>query len=328
MLIFYIVGLIFFIIGVAGLVEALLFKGKARTLKGQILGYETSHSKNGRFYQPVIHYRDGGKDYLFKSGIGTGTMKYALNEKVEVMLLGEWHSTARLKTMTRRWIALVFAAMGALFMGIAIANFKTSDHQFYAIEAALILTIAAVGIGVTLTRKYRQKLESGFDYTLHKNGTIGYQPTPEMLLDTQSVQKYSAPRAALLFGVILGAGMIIGSLYWADHVYSFIEKAEHVSGVIVSQTSHVSDGTTMYSAVIEFTPYQHGKPVRFTSSISSSHPMWEVNDRVHVYYDPDKIDDAMEDLGVFNYIIQFVIGLTGLIIVVVSGIQYRKKSRR
>ena len=124
----------------------------------------------------------------------------------------------------------------------------------------------------------------------------------------------------------IGVAVVAGALYWTSHLHGYIDKAVRTHGTIVSQKSSTSDGSTTYAPVIKFTPYK-SETIRFTSSISSSNPSWEVGDTVLVYYDPDNSSDAMMDRGWFNYFFQLILGFIGLVVFGVSSWQFWKKGQ-
>ena len=326
MILFYIVGTVFATVGLFMYLDAYFFRKKARTIDGEVIGYEISRSKNGRYYHPVIQYRDQGNIYRFKADIGSNTMGYGINENVEVLILENKHSSARLKRMARPILALAFLFMGLMPIVIAVYEVESTENQIYALEGALLLLAAGTFILLHFSKTYRDKNEKEFTYQQNRDGVIGYLTTEEMITDSQVVKRATVSKMAHAISAIIGAGVIVGALYWADHLHTYIDKAVRTHGTIVSQKSSTSDSSTTYAPIIEFTPYKSGT-IRFTSSISSSSPSWEVGDSVFVYYDPDNSSDAMMDRGWFNYFFQLMLGLVGLIVFVVSSWQFWKKSQ-
>lgn len=325
MIIFYLIGLVLLISGTFMLVEALMFRAKARRLKGQVLGFETTEGNKGNYYHPVVHYRDGTKDYLLKTNIGSGSIDYTLNEKVEVLVLGNWHSTARLDAKMYRILGAVIAIVGAVFLAVAITSFRHATYKSLGVLAVMLLTIVGIGIGFFLLKQYRLAKEKKFDYSVHKNGTIGYQPTPDMIMDQSAIISHHTPKGILYLFMGVGIAVLVGSLYWGYHTYTFIEKAVRVPGVIVAQESHYSDGKTMYSAVIEYIPMTQERPIRYTSSYSSNMPSWQVGDDIYVLYDPQNIKDVMEDEGDLNYLFPMAISLFGLVFIGVAALQLKRQ---
>jgi hypothetical protein len=79
MVLFYIVGMVFATLGFFMYLDAYFFRKKARSVDGSVIGYETSRSKNGHYYHPVVQYSDQGNTYRFKADIGSNVMSYVIS---------------------------------------------------------------------------------------------------------------------------------------------------------------------------------------------------------------------------------------------------------
>ena len=326
MVLFYIVGMVFSTLGFFMYLDAYFFRNKARTVDGKVIGYETSRSKNGHYYHPVVQYSDQGNTYRFKADIGSNVMSYVINENVKVLILKNMHSSARLKRMARPMLALAFLFMGLIPIAIAISEIERLNNQLYALEAGILMLAAGTYILLRFSNVYRERKEKEFTYHNNESGVIGYETTKEIISEADIVQKRSVSKNANAVGAFIGAVVLGGALYWADHLHTYIEKAVRTHGTIVSQKSSTSDGSTTYAPIVEFTPYK-SETIRFTSDISSSSPSWNVGDRVFVFYDPQNSSDAMMDRGWFSYFFQLILGFIGVIIFVVSSWQFWKKSQ-
>lgn len=327
MILFFIVGLIFATLGLFMYLDAYFFRKKARAVPGKVVGYETSRSKNGRYFHPVVQYRDQGSIYQFKADIGSNSMSHAIDEDVEVLILNDQHSSARLKRMTRPVLALAFLFMGLLPMGISVFELKSVTHQIYALETGALLLVAGTYALLRFSTVYRERKEREFKYLKNASGIIGYETTREIITDVDVVQKATVSKRVHAFGAVVGASLIAGALYWSVSLQMYMDKAIRTHGVIISQNSSYSDGSTTYAPIIEFMPY-NSETIRFTSNVSSSSPSWEVGDDVYVFYDPTDIHDAMMDRGWFNYFFQLMLGLIGGVLLAVSSWQFWKKSQK
>ena len=326
MVLFYIVGTVFATLGLFMYLDAYFFRKKARSVDGKVIGYETSRSKNGRYYHPVIKYRDQGSTYQFKADIGSSIMSYMIDERVKVLLLKNMHSSARLKRMARPMLALAFLFTGLIPIAIAISEIESLNNQLYALEAGVLTLAAGTYILLRFSKAYRERKEKEFTYQENEQGVIGYETTQEMIIEAAVVQKRSVSKSANAVGAFIGAVALGGALFWANYLHTYIETAIRTHGTIVSQKSSTSDGSTTYAPIIEYTPYK-SETIRFTSNMSSSSPSWEVGDDIFVFYDPNNHSDAMMDRGWFNYFFQMVLGLIGLVVFAVSGWQFWKKSQ-
>ncbi|MEN8147472.1 MAG: DUF3592 domain-containing protein [Campylobacterota bacterium] len=326
MILFYIVGMIFATLGLFMLLDTYFFRKKARTVQGSVVGYEKKRSKNGYHYYPVVRYSDQGDTYQFKSDIGSNTMSFSIDEDVDVLILENRHSSARLKRMARPVLALAFLFMGVIPIVLSISEIKSADNQIYALQGGVLLLAAGTFILLRFSKLYRDRTEKKFTYQRNKSGVVGYETTQDVITDAHVVQKATVSKTAHAFGAFTGAVMVAGALYWAEHLHAYLDSAVRTQGVIVSQKSSYSDGSTTYAPIIEFAPYK-SKTVRFTSNVSSSSPSWKVGDSVNVFYDPNDTDDAIMDRGWFNYFFQLMLGLIGFIILGVSSWQLWKKSQ-
>ena len=211
-------------------------------------------------------------------------------------------------------------------VAVGVSGSKGVDKQLYALEGVALLLAAGTFILLRFSKVYRDRKEKKFKYQKNESGIIGYEATQEFITDAHVVQKSTVSKRAHAFGAFIGAVMIAGALYWADHLHAYIDSATRTHGVIVSQKSSYSDGSTTYAPVIEFTPHKSGT-VRFTSNVSSSSPSWKVGDMVNVFYDPNNTNDAMMDREWFNYFFQLILGSIGIVILGVSSWQFWKKSQ-
>ncbi len=326
MILFYIVGTIFATLGLFMFLDAYFFRKNARTVQGSVAGYEKKKSKNGYHYYPVVRYSDEGDRYQFKSDIGSSAMSFSIDEDVEVLILENRHSSARLKRMARPVLALAFLFMGLVPIGISVFEIERADHQIYALQGAVLLLAAGVFALLAFSKTYRERKEREFSYSKNEQGLIGYETTQSIITDAKVIQKRTVSKNAYAFGAVIGTVMVAGSLYWSSQLHAYMESAIRTHGTIVSQKSSYSDGSTTYAPVIEFRPYK-SETIMFTSNIGSSNPSWRVGDDVFVLYDPNNVDDAMMDRGWFNYFFQLLLGLTGAFMLALSGWQLWKKSQ-
>src|SRR5699024_5646502 len=84
----------------------------------------------------------------------------------------------------------------------------------------------------------------------------------------------------------IGLGMLIGGIYFLLQSSSFRAKAKMTTGTVVDRSVSISDGSQMYTPIIEFQP-TWGENIRFHSSVASSPPKYSIGDKVEVYYLPD-----------------------------------------
>ena len=325
MIILFIVGVLFATLGSFLWVDAYLFRTKARYIKGKVVAYETHQSqKNGAMYAPVITYQDQDSQYRFKSTISSNRMDYALQDTVDVLVLNNQHSGARLKRNDRLFLSLLFAFMGVVSILVGLSEIDVT-YRSLSLAISLLVTVAGVYFLLQLSVNYRKRQEEKFTYTPGSDGVIGCSINENMVQDIAFVESKSVSKRMHILGIVIGIALLTGSLYWSYVLQQYIDSAVRIEGLIVDKERSYSDDTATYAAIVKFTPNNNTTPRTFTSKVNSSNPTWHVGDKVMVMYDPRNVDDAMIDRGFFNYIIQLVMALVGLIITLISLYQYRQK---
>lgn len=101
---------------------------------------------------------------------------------------------------------------------------------------------------------------------------------------------------AYLF-TLIGALMLIGMGLWYLSTQAFITRASHAEGIVIDLVESQSYSrssrsyTPTYRAVVSFKDAQ-GKEWKFTSSVSSSSPAYQIEEKVPVLYLPSKEQNA------------------------------------
>lgn len=89
-----------------------------------------------------------------------------------------------------------------------------------------------------------------------------------------------------------------------------------------------SGNSITWAPIVEFTPEGSANVVRFKHSISSSHPSWEIGDRVRILSDPTQPQRAMIDSGFWNRATPFVPAAFGLPLALLGVIVLRNRTPR
>ncbi len=320
MVLFYLVGLLFVSLGLYLLVDAYQFRKTARVVKGKIFGFETEARRKDTMYYPVVQYRDGSQVYVFRADIGSNTRSHSIGEDVEVLIVGDDHANARLKTSARVFLAWVIALFGAFFVIIYIL--KTAN--VIALGAALVLTPLFVYLLLYINSHYRTNTAETTNYIPNKEGVVSTVDMGKVVMENathdEAASKY-ADRWMLGIGIVT----FCFSLFWYSNIKSLIDVSVTTTGSIVSQKrSNGSDNIT-YAPIIVFRPYKQA-PVRFEGSTRSTHPSWNIGDTVTVLYDPSNPTRAMIDDG-FNYFGPLAMGVFGLFSFALSYWFYRRKAK-
>jgi len=328
MIVFLIVGTVFTVLGLFLLLDAYFFRKKARRLRGTVVAYEQRRSKKGQMYTPVVTYEDEGRSHRFSSSISSSNMGYDIGETVEVLVMGDQHSSARIRRNDRLIIALAFFVMGSISTGVALSKLQDPQTQLLAVQILLFVLVVGTYLLLVISKKYRKREEEQYrqDGVESDVSDIG-ERSEELIVDNRVVQQHTVSKRARLVSLFIGLLLVAGSLYWAKVRYEFMDSAVKTVGLIVDKSSTYKDGTATYAAVVTFET-QQGVSQRFTSKVSSSNPSWHVGDKVELFYDPVDPADAMIDRGIWNYIVQIIMALVGAIIVIVSALQYSKRRKK
>ena len=328
MIVLFVVGLVFVVLGLFLLLDDLFFRQKARQLEGHVIGFERTRSSKGELrYCPIFQYTDQGNRYQFHSSISSSQIGYDIGEKVDVLVLENMHSSARAVRGARLFMAIAFAFMGSASFVFGVFELEEITHRLWAVESGLLLSLVGVYALLQFSNHYRKKEEEKFSYAPNAEGLIGYEPLGDLIRTQVEVNKRTPSKKQHIITLFIGFSLLIGSLYWANGTHDYIATSKKVRGTIVGDHSSFSDGTVVHAAIVEFIPPQYSTQ-RFTSRVSSSSPSWSIGDNVSVLYNLQSLDDAIIDRGVWNYAIQIILGLIALLVVLVSSWQLAKKSQK
>lgn len=98
--------------------------------------------------------------------------------------------------------------------------------------------------------------------------------------------------------LLVGLGMLAGSVALLQHTRAFIARAARADGVVTELVARHSNDSDTWAPVVRFTP-GGGEPVEFTSSSSSNPPSYHRGENVVVLYDPAQPQRARID-GFFS----------------------------
>lgn len=115
--------------------------------------------------------------------------------------------------------------------------------------------------------------------------------------------------AARLMPFIIGAIFVGGGVYWGKHRYEFTQYSETTVGEIIGYQRTDSDGAAMYAPITIFVV--DDQPYQVVANRSASAKPFAVGDKVTVFYQQDKPDNAMIDQGWRNWILPAFVILFG-----------------
>ena len=317
--VFLIVGVAITSLGLFLLLDLLLFRTKAEQVNGKVVAYEKGNFNGSRVisYAPVVRYEVENITYQFLSNISASTVAYDIGEKVPVLLLKDQHSSAHLKRNDRVGLSLGLTFIGLAPLLAVYDKMGSSEMIPLVMQGALLAVVVSVFVLLQFSKGSRSKQEDSFSHEPNREGLIGYEMTDNIETSTSVLNRTKPTKATYKVSIVIGLGLLLFSLYWADRVHKYINNAIRTHGTIVEKKSSFHDGALVYAPVIEYKPYKR-EPLRFTSKLASSSPSWQVGDDVYVLYKGDDITDVMMDRGFWNYIVQIVMGFIAMFIIVVT----------
>lgn len=93
-----------------------------------------------------------------------------------------------------------------------------------------------------------------------------------------------------LFATV-GLGLLVGAYLTYTNTQDFLQNASSASGTVTELVRSVSDDSTTYRPVVEFTT-ANGDKIEFTSSSGSNPPSYSRGEIVDVFYDQSKPEQA------------------------------------
>ena len=85
--------------------------------------------------------------------------------------------------------------------------------------------------------------------------------------------------------LLVGIGMLAGSLSWYQNTQSFVAQAVKAEGTVVELLRSSSSDSITYRPVVHFSN-QNGEQIEFTSSAGSNPPSYSKGEKVEVLYLP------------------------------------------
>jgi hypothetical protein len=322
MILFYIIGLMMLIIGIYLWSDAYAFRAKAVTIRGEIFGYKRKEHGKGYVYYPVVQYHDGGEVFSFESSLGGNSREYRIGEAVDVLVVGNDHSHARLKQSKRPLVAVVIGLMGLLFVAIYLAM------AFNII--LLVIPVVSIPAGVLILRKLNPiPTQSSTDHAVGSYQRKKWKITPhgatEDIIRENATHDEIASKDAYIWMFAIGVITLVAALLWLQSIKSLTDVSVKTTGTIVAKHSALRDGRSTYAPVVSFRHDAYGT-VRFKSSNYSSHPSWHIGEHVMVLYDPVQPGKAMIDQG-FNFGGPLALGLFSIFSFAMGRYLYRRKIR-
>ena len=142
----YWLGVVFTGMGLFMLQDVYKYRKHGRAFRGVVTGHkeklEQSDGSGGALmlYYPVVKYSYLSKEYEFTSDSGSSTKHQKVGDSVEVLVLGDDHDTARVKSPMRLFLAYAIAIVGPMTVLWGL-NIMQKDVSKYALIAVVSVTV-------------------------------------------------------------------------------------------------------------------------------------------------------------------------------------------
>lgn len=311
-------------IGVSTIFLLVIFSAKPAMRSGGLKhkkatknNYDTG-KYSGEMYYPVYEYVGAAGQvmkaysYLASNNITNKIPGTAVNLFIRASSPGT--------AMPAGYFSLIF---GLLFFipGLIMLYFGFASIQFdfYSlIIFTFVLAIIFIRVGKQ-SKKMKVKSSAKKTFSAHHERQqrkrearpfLSHFEIRERLEEANKLQKNSA----IIFAII-AVGLIIGGAYWTNYQKGFEGYSYTAQGEVtqVARKSSSGGSNSTYVSEVTFVSDQGIKYV-FRDKISSSIKLHNVGDKVEVLYNPGKPYSAIIDRGIFNFVPQAFMILTGCLI--------------
>lgn len=118
---------------------------------------------------------------------------------------------------------------------------------------------------------------------------------------------------------ILGIGCLVGGAWTYQSTSAFLSGSTKAAGVVVGLQA--SRRNSSYAPIVEFID-RNGEKVRFTSSVSSYPPSFEVGQKVEVFYRPNQPQQAQINDFVSLWLLSLILTSLGGVFALIGAIPF------
>lgn len=318
---FLVFGLIFGLVGGVILWDYVTVVRTYEVLSGKVVAFQKRYKRTKKgsstIYYPVIEYIAYGNKKEFQANSGASWPMYDIGESVEVYY-SKKHEDARLKSTIQLIIGPVFLLVGLGVCYFFWSNFEPSVISYlwtFGVSGA-----AAWFLGKLLRKKdiksipdLKQKTSELKKKVRHKNSdeddSLITEQSELMSPDHPSNKnlKFIGPVFALVGLAAIGMAIYLGMNRW-----DFLERAELAEGTVIEYRSHTDDDGTTYYPIVEYKPPSVSQTITFQHDVGSSNPSYSRGEVVPVLFDPNNMQHAIIDEGLWNWFGPIIISVLGL----------------
>ncbi len=321
MLLFFI-GVLFSVVGFYMVYDAHYYRKYARHYIGEVVRHEKKISSSTTFgqtrydYYPVIKYWADNKEYQFTSDIGSSTHIDEVGSSVDVLVLGDQHSTARLRLKSRLFLAYALSVVGTIVLFISFSN------NLLFVPLGPIIIVLSVLIVHKIVLSTRQKGLHIEDPRFIKDPAIC--PEDDKVNETlpldASPTKHIGTTRKLVSGLffILSLLLFVYALNNAYEIKNFDGNSIKIEGEIVEDRTHREGGLTIHTAIVAY-QIRGEEPKRY-DAFSTANPEFKVGDNVELAYDPAHTADIhiYSQEFMYAFVVAMLVVSLGLLLIAVG----------
>jgi hypothetical protein len=342
-ILFLLIGLFFFGVGALVILDHYKFQREAIEATGWVKGYKVSgggKNKTTNFY-PVIRV-SAGKYREFQAEHASNNPAYLIGDQVKVYY--KEGDKPRLKSNVNFYGGSFFIIFGFVFVYIFYATFSLDLFTLIGFSIALFF-----GIGKLRKTMHENGLHSWEDLKTEylkwkddpsnmkfaiRSGKKDPEPVRGSIITTNTElyrHKAEIGKKYKIMGPVIfliGAGIFVGGFLFLQHRYEFMQIALPAMGTVVELEESYSDDSYVYYPIVEYAPPNSYDLIRFRHNSGSNPPSYRIGEEVDVLFDPDDVNNAMIDSGLFNYFLPTLIIFFGFIFLSVGWSTTRLSLKR
>ena len=332
-IIFLIIGLALFSLGVAFIASEAKARRDTESAKARVIGFSLGKSNNPNMpsFHTVAEYIGRGRKYYVEGSVGSSVPLHAVGQDVTVLTNPREPEKAVLKSTLSYMLGGVLAALGLLAIGMFWLTF--SLNIFSVVMAVVIVS----GLGLKIRSFWRKEPMSLEAWNAYKKKALATRVFTEETKDqiqwadpkrvVAAIDVYKKTnRFAVPVLLVVALGLLFGGYHFYEKTDRFLQSADRAAGMVIDLKTHDSTDGDTYSAVVEYRD-QRGGNSTFVDSLSSSPPSYHTGQTVNVLYNPTDPREVQIDRGVANYWLSALFGGMGSLFLLMGLHSARKRFR-
>jgi hypothetical protein len=319
-------GLLLGGIGLAFFVDSLLFRRRAVKRRARILGViGKKRGKGGQVtYWPVYEHMGDDGELIQTRASASGGLAGNLPGAFRDVLVDP-DDPYDVRSLTPIGMIVGFVCLGAGAGLFAISN--TVNENMGLVSLLAIALVGAMAAKAIVTSKRDKPITRGrLKQKLFEKRKQQRVPDLSKLLTREDhlaalCKLDSSRRKWLPLVALLGLGILVFGIWRGRDLVVLQSVGSRSDGTVVRIESKSNPGSetsqTTYYSVVRFESAS-GREVTFRDGIGSNHPIDKRGEIVGVIYDPEDLERAIIDRGIWNWAIPGGCGLFGVLILAAS----------